>query len=232
MPNDSYHARAVVFDFDGVIADTEWLHCDTFCAVLAEEGIVLSDEDHTERFLGINDFAGFRKAFDEVGRSLPESDLRSLVERKSSIYSARLDEIRPFPRLGELVEALAGRCLLGIASGGRATEIRAVLRRNGLDRHFPVVVSADDVPLSKPDPAPYLRAVEVLRARTPSGRLSPTDCVAIEDSILGVRSAKSAGLRCLAVTHTYPRERLREADLVIDSIASASPDLILARPDR
>ena len=136
--------RAVIFDFDGVIADTEWLHCETFCGVLAEEGIHLSISDHEERFLGINDWAGFAKAFAEAGRTLSGDTLSSLVERKSASYSKRLGEVFPFTGVRDLVRGLARRCLLAIASGGRGVEIEAILQNHDLRHHFLALVSADE----------------------------------------------------------------------------------------
>jgi beta-phosphoglucomutase-like phosphatase (HAD superfamily) len=88
--------HAVIFDFDGVIADTEWLHSTSFRQVLVEEGIHLTDDDHNERFLGVNDRAGFAMALGEVGRTASPAEIMSLVERKSRCYSQRLAEIPLF----------------------------------------------------------------------------------------------------------------------------------------
>src|SRR6185503_19866504 len=95
--------RAVIFDFDGVIADTEGLHVLTFARVLEAEGIVISDADHDERFLGVNDREGFRRAFAEKGREISAPEVELLVARKSAYYRGRLPEVRLFPGASELV---------------------------------------------------------------------------------------------------------------------------------
>lgn len=220
----------MIFDFDGVIADTEWLHSDTFRKVLAEEGIRISAEDHDRRFLGINDRAGFTLAYEEVGRALAGGELIDLVERKSVYYGGRIEEIRPFPGAVELVRALAARGPLAIASGGRRREIEAILSANGLHANFRAILSADDVVRSKPDPEGMLRALDALRTEE-NGRwsdLDPAECVVIEDSLPGIEAARAAGMRCVAVAHTYPIARLGAADRVVGRIAELRAEEVIA----
>ncbi len=221
--------RAIIFDFDGVIADTEWLHSETFRRVLAEEGVFLPGADHYDRFLGINDRAGFALAFAGAGRKASAAEIAALVERKSAYYTSRLDEVKPFPGIVELVPALSNRCPLAIASGGHAAEIDAVLRAHGLRDRFLAVVSADEVKRSKPAPDPFLGALRALRraTRARATNLSPAECLVIEDSIQGIRGAKAAGMQCLAVAHTYAAEKLTEADRVVGSIAEVKADELL-----
>lgn len=218
--------QAVLFDFDGVIADTEWLHSETFRQVLAEAGVFITDEDHDERFLGINDRSAFVKAFAEVGRELTPAEVESLAARKSAYYSRKLDEIRPYAGVPELVRALADRVPLAIASGGRVAEINAILEAQGLRKCFVAVYSADEVPRSKPAPDLFLAAFEAIREvrRRTGASLRANQCVAIEDSIHGVRAARAAGLHCIAVAHTYPRDRLGEANRIVQHISELTVD--------
>jgi len=102
---------------------------------------------------------------------------------------------------------MAEECPLGIASGALRAEIMHILNREDLAGFFPVVVAAGDTPTSKPAPEPYLRAVERMTAAT-GVALAPSDCVAIEDSRWGLESARSAGLRTVGITHTYPADTL------------------------
>lgn len=217
---------AVIFDFDGVIADTEWLHSETFRRVLAEEGIFLTDEDHDERFLGVNDRAAFAKAFAEAGRAPSNDEVLALVARKSAFFTQRLGEIRPFPGVANLLAGLAGRCPLAIGSGGRGAEIDAVLRAHKVREHFLAVLSSDEVPRSKPAPDLFLTALDVLRKAAPAQAriLEPADCLVIEDSLQGIRAAKAAGMQCIAVAHTYAAEKLYEADRVVENIAELSAE--------
>ncbi len=222
--------QAVLFDFDGVIADTEWLHSETFRKVLAEEGIHINDEDHDARFLGINDRTAFVKAFAEVNRTITPGDVESLAARKSAHYTRKLGEVRPFAGVVELVGTLAARAPLAIASGGRGTEIDAILRAHGLRQHFLAVYSADEIPRSKPAPDLFLAAFEAIRVARPRhhGVLRASDCVVIEDSIHGIHAAKAAGMHCVAVAHTYPRERLGAADRIVEKIADLSADDLIS----
>ena len=102
-----------------------------------------------------------------------------------------------------MIRRLAARCPLAIASGAIRPEIERVLQREGLLVDFQTIVAAGDTPVSKPAPDPYARAVELLSAAT-GVALAPGECVAIEDSRWGLESARAAGLRTMAVAHTYP----------------------------
>src|SRR5262249_55547507 len=104
-----------------------------------------------------------------------------------------------------------------IASGALGPEIRRVLDRHDLTRCFRAIVSAEDTPVSKPAPDPYDRALALLSSAT-GAILPPRDCVAIEDSLQGLESARRAGLRTVGVAQTYPAHAL-DADLVVESIA-------------
>ena len=110
---------------------------------------------------------------------------------------------------------------LGIASGALRHEIEAVLRREGLERHFRFIVASGDTLQSKPAPDPYRRAAEL-------HGLPPAACLAIEDSRWGIESAKSAGMSCIGVTHTYPKEGLTMADRVVTSLDEITPELVRA----
>jgi len=117
------------------------------------------------------------------------------------------------------VKAATLRCPLAIASGARAEEIRHILMQGGLEGCFSAIITAEDVRFGKPHPEPFLRAHEKLRERDRS--LGLADCVAVEDSVGGIQSAHGAGMRCLAIAHSYSPERLRseKPEWVIDSIA-------------
>jgi len=210
--------RAVVFDFDGVIANSEPLHFRGFRDVLAGEGIELSEADYYARYLGYDDAGAFLAVAADRGVSLRSAQLVELVRRKA----IRLEELERdhsvlFPGAADVIRQLAARCPLAIASGAIRPEIERVLRREGLSVHFQTIVAAGDTPVSKPAPDPYARAVELLSAATGIA-LAPGECVAIEDSRWGLESARAAGLRTIAVAHTYPADAL-EADAVVTDLA-------------
>lgn len=211
--------RAIVFDFDGVIANSEPLHFAAFRDVLAEEGIALSEADYYSRYLGFDDIGVFR-AIDARGR-WAAPDIARLVARKA----LRLEDLERhvsvlFPGAADAVRRAAAVVPVAIASGALGAEIRRVLDRENLSGCFTAVVAAEDTPVSKPAPDPYRRAVALLAAAC-GGTLDAGDCVAIEDSRWGLESARAAGLRTVAVTSSYQASELASAaDLVIHSLES------------
>jgi HAD superfamily hydrolase (TIGR01509 family) len=210
--------EAVVFDFDGVIANSEPLHFRAFRDILSDESVTLLEQDYYGRYLGFDDVGTFRAVSRDRNLSWDSDRIAQLVERKA----IRLEEIEQgasllFPGAESAIRRLAAAVPLAIASGALRTEIERVLERTDLARYFGAVVGAEDTSASKPAPDPYLRAVSLLGAAI--GRpLRPADCVAIEDSRWGLESARLAGLRTVAVTHTYPAAELGQADLVITNL--------------
>ena len=211
--------RAIVFDFDGVLADTEPLHLKAAQRVLGEVGLSLAETDYYDRFLGFDDVGLFRAVAAQGNLPLDAVAVRDLVVRKAQVLESLIDDGSVlFAGVRECVARCAKGSTLAIASGALGREIDMILRRTGLREAFQVIVGAEDTPQSKPAPDPYVRAVELLRAASLAG-LQPRECVAIEDSRWGLQSARAAGLRCVAVAHTYPAEALREADFVVATLA-------------
>ncbi|MGE3956846.1 MAG: HAD family hydrolase [Vicinamibacterales bacterium] len=218
--------RAVVFDFDGVLANSEPLHFRGYRDVLAPRGIALTEASYYQNYLGYDDIGAFRAMADDFGVTFTETDIADLVARKA----VRLEELERtasvlFPGAREAIARMAAAGPIAIASGALKGEILRVLDHEGLRAHFPIVVGAEDTPASKPDPAPYLLAVEQLASMHPG--LTPAACVAIEDSKWGLMSARSAGLKTVAITHTYPAAELAgAADVVIDHLDRFTPALL------
>jgi beta-phosphoglucomutase len=200
-----------VFDFDGVIANSEPLHFQAFRDVLAGEGVTLTERDYYDRYLGFDDAGVFRAVGVETVR------LDDLVKQKAArIEALERDVSILFPGAAAAIRRLAGSVPLAIASGAIGVEIRRVLEREHLSQFFAAVVSADDTAKSKPAPDPYLHVVAQLDAAC-GGRLAARECVAIEDSRWGLESARTAGLKTVGITHTYDARTL-SADLVIDAL--------------
>jgi beta-phosphoglucomutase len=210
--------QAIVFDFDGVIADSEPLHLQAFQQVLAEEGVALSAADYYSRYLGYDDAGTFRAVARDRGLAMGDGDVAALVERKSLAMQRLLDGGAVlFPGAREFVLEAAAAVPLAIASGALRHEIDEVIEGAGMAGLFQAIVASGDTPESKPSPAPYRLAFDRLRATT--GRdLDPGRCVAIEDSRWGVASAQAAGLRCVGVTHTYEAGELAGAELVVSDL--------------
>jgi beta-phosphoglucomutase-like phosphatase (HAD superfamily) len=209
--------RAIVFDFDGVIANSEPLHCSAFRDVLAEEHVVLTEADYYAKYLGYDDVG----VFEAVGAAhgWTRARVAGLVARKA----VRLEALERgttilFPGAAAAIRRASAAMPIAVASGAIGVEIRRILGRERLIDCFTANVAAEDVPVNKPAPDPYLRAVALL-AGACGGRLAAAECVAIEDSRWGLESARAAGLRTVAVTQTYDAAALAgAADLIIDSL--------------
>ena len=214
--------KAVLFDFNGVIADDEPLHLEMFQKVLAEEAVPLSHEDYYDKnYLGMNDHDCFQTVLKAHGRTPSEDDLKQLIARKTAYYQQCIrDRLILFPGALELVKQVAGRYPLAIVSGALRNEIEIILEHAGLKPCFAVIVSAEDVREGKPSPEGFLLALQQINDRRSHADppALPGESLVIEDSPFGIAAARSAGMQCLAVTHSYPAERLGQADLVVSTL--------------
>jgi beta-phosphoglucomutase len=218
--------RAVVFDFDGVIANSEPLHLRAFQEVLAGVGVTLTETDYYARYLGFDDVGVFRAIGEERGTRWAAEAIDALVARKADRMEAlERDVSLLFPGAAEAIRRLASRVPLAIASGALGAEIRRVLDREQLTPFFAAIVAAEDSPAGKPAPDPYVRALARLGAAH-HDVFAASDCVAVEDSVWGLESARAAGLRTVAVTHTYPAAALHAADLIIGTLHNLSFDAL------
>lgn len=149
--------KAIIFDFDGVLADSESLHFRGFQAILEEEDIGLSEEEYAKHYMGLTDAECFRSVFKTHERPLESAALRNLIECKS----ARMKEaIRAhdvlIPGMAQFVRTVSRTYRLAVASGALRAEIVLALQRADLLDAFEVIATAEDVRVGKPDPALYL----------------------------------------------------------------------------
>jgi beta-phosphoglucomutase len=219
--------RAVIFDFNGIIVDDEPIHFRLFQKVLGEEGIVLTEEAYYARYLGFDDRGAFTASFRENGRSLDDTKLHRLIERKAAYYQDAIrEQVAIFPGVKNLVASLDGILPLAVASGALRQEIETILQTAGLLDHFDAIVSAEDVTRGKPEPEIFLKALAALNAPQKNSPIEPADCVVIEDSKEGVRGARRAGMKCLAVTNSHPAELLGEANSIVKSLEEVTLQLL------
>jgi len=214
---------ATLFDFDGVLVDSEPVHLAAFNDVLAPHGIVLAEREYLERYLSLDDAGVFRAALSR-DRTLREEEVRALVDAKHPRFLARFaDAFRVFPGAVELLVRRAKRGPVGIVSGALYDEITFALDRMGVRDEVGFIVSAEHTAAHKPDPAPYLLGMEELRGLGHEGGV-----VVLEDSPGGVVSAKSAGLRCVAVAHSCAHDELSRAgaDAVAGDLVSLNDALL------
>lgn len=213
--------QALIFDFDGVIADTEPLHFAGLRLTLSEIDIELTESEYYAEYLGYDDRGCFIAALTANRRPTDPDTISALMKRKAVAYLESVKHHRViFPGIQEFVREAAGSYPLAIASGALRHEIEYILEEAGLRKEFLHITSAEDVTKGKPDPQPFLHALNGLQLRHP--RLPASSCLVIEDSIPGIRSAKNAGMKVLAVTNTHTVQDLHEAHAITQSLKDTS----------
>jgi beta-phosphoglucomutase-like phosphatase (HAD superfamily) len=211
--------RGVIFDFDGVLVDSEAAHFDALRQALAGEvESEVTRAEYDEHYLGFDDHTCVRRALELRGQPAPPEVVSDLVDRKWQAYDEGLSKIPLSRGAFDLVLALhAAAVPLAVASGSHRNEIESILRAHGLLQCFRGVIGAEDVQNFKPHPEPYLRSRAMLGAVE-----EPAGIVAIEDSASGLASARAANLRVIGVTNSLPRVKLGLAHYVVDSLAELS----------
>jgi beta-phosphoglucomutase len=235
---------AVIFDFNGVLVDDEAIHFALFREVLAQEGVVITERDYHERYLGYDDRGCFQAALVDAGQSADRVGLDQLIAKKAHRYVEVAGQgLRFFPLAAETLGAIAARWPVAICSGALRPEIEHALRRLGRLELIMAIISAEDTDKGKPDPEGYRLALAALQARTCNGHdlttlhpktqlnLEAINCLVIEDSLAGIVSAKGAGMRAVGVPNTYTAHQLRDAgaDDVVDSLVTFTPEWIERR---
>ncbi|MFA6147728.1 MAG: HAD family phosphatase [bacterium] len=212
--------EAVLFDFDGILVDTEPMHFEAFRKVLEPRGMEFTWREYVEVYMGFDDRDAFREAFRAKGTALDAASLAELVAAKSEAFLRGLrDGVSAYPGAVSLVESLRGASIpLALCSGALRSDIDPILGRLGVAGCFDVIVSADDVRKSKPDPESYKLAFRKLSERYHASLTVPRESIAVEDTPAGIRSAKGAGLRVLAITNSYGAGDLSGADWITESL--------------
>lgn len=213
--------QAIVFDFDGVIVDSEPLHYQAFVMVGKSIGFEFSYEEYLATYIGFDDRDAFRVMLEASGEKPTEQRIAELCALKQPAFNTLVKAGAGTSGGGSI--AIPGALKLidechtlelpkAIASGATREDIETMLELLGKRDRFDVIVTADDVEFSKPDPTSYALAVEKLG-------VAPANTLAIEDTAAGLASARSAGLMTLGLTTTGPAEPLADANRVIDDLA-------------
>lgn len=219
--------KAVVFDFDGIIVDTEPLHYRAFQKILEPLGYGYSWQEYLDRYMGFDDRDAFREAFKVAGVRLSEERLAELIALKASLFhEVAAEGVTAYPGVINLIKTLSGSIPLAICSGALLSDIEPVLQMLSIQDAFDCVITAEDVSASKPDPASYILSINRLQSLFPQSAITPADSVAIEDTPAGIVSAKGAGLKVLSVTNSYPAKELYLADMVVESLADMTPEAL------
>lgn len=198
---------ATLFDFNGVLVDDEPVHLEAIREVLAPYGITISDEEYAERYLGFDDVGAFRATLTDHGRSPTDAEIAELVEKKKPVYMRRIESsLVIFEGAEELVRRRAEAGPVGIVSGALRHEIEFALDAMGVRDCVRFIVSAEDTERCKPDPEGYLLGIAKLSELV--SQHEAKRALVFEDSLAGIQAAKSAGLPCIAVAHSYAAPEL------------------------
>jgi HAD superfamily hydrolase (TIGR01509 family) len=205
--------EAVIFDWDGTLADTRKAVVYSFQKVLKEAGCLVSDE-FIERMMGVGTKKTIIAAYKKCNMRLDVSTLNKLATEKIRIHAGLADIINIFEGVTELLEELQPKVKIALATMSNREVVDKLLPAKKLVGYFEVVVTADDVTKPKPDP-------EVFRVSAAELGVKAKNCVVVEDSVFGVKAAKAAGMRCIAVpSGVYSKEELKteNPDLIVDSL--------------
>lgn len=213
--------RMIVFDFDGVIADSEKAHFEMFRQSLLDEGIELTWPEYCEKYLGYSDLECIKQVLTDKGQQCDSETVERIFQRKKALFAHFIEQNSLIiPGVRRLLKELRSENIIcSICSGALTEEIEFILNKERLRDFFTFIVSADDISRSKPDPEGYrlcldrINVTDAGRTKVPAGQ-----CVVIEDSLWGIRAAHAADMRCLAVGTSYPVEKLREAEMVVNNL--------------
>ena len=217
MLSNSLFPKAVIFDMDGVLIDSNPFHLRKWIDLLNSHRIPFRPEDLPQYVLGQRNDTAFRYFF---GPELTAAEIARLSDELEKKFR---EEFRPHARPLPGLERLMDECHragipMAVASSAMAKNVEFVVDALGFRKYFRCLVSGDEVSRPKPDPEIYLKVAGKIG-------LHPAGCVAFEDSFVGVESAKRAGMKCVAIASTFPRDQLeRAADLAVPSFESLTLD--------
>ena len=215
--------RAVIFDFDGVISDSEPLHLRAFNEILAQAGIEITEQAYYEEYLGFTDLDCLKAIADKYRLGLDTAGIEKLIDRKSRVFEELIKTedsiIEGVPEFLRMLKENNVR--IAICSGALRGDIEVVFSGTDLSSFFDVIVTADDVEKGKPDPEGFLLALQRLN-EAEQDKIAPGECVVIEDSHWGLEAATKAGMHTVAVASSYKAEELTMADKVIANLTALS----------
>jgi HAD superfamily hydrolase (TIGR01509 family) len=223
----------IVFDFDGVIVDSEPLHLRGFQEVLLPLGIELTERRYYERYLGYDDRGCLEALHNDLDRPVPgpEEAERIIGAKTRWVQRALAESVEPLPGAVELIrQARQAGLPLAICSGALREEIEVAARKVAVRDCFDVIVAAEDVARGKPDPEGYRLALARLRERTGKA-IEPARSTVVEDSPAGIEAAHAAGMRVLGVATSYPHDALAAADRIVERLDQADLDDLRALVD-
>ncbi len=215
--------RAVIFDFDGVITDSEILHLRAFNQALAQHGMEITKEDYYKDYLGLTDLDLFNLLVDKSLLKADAREIANLAAQKKQIFEKLAKaEGSIIKGVQDFLQMLKQNNIpMAICSGAMLAEIEVILEEARLRSFFEVIVSAEQVKKGKPNPDGFLLTLQKLN----QGRQIPIaseDCIVVEDSHWGLEAAKAAGMHTIAVTNSYDADQLAMAEKVVTQLSELS----------
>lgn len=212
--------RSILFDFDGVIVNSDDFNIAGLRHASKCVDVPFEDRDFELFFSGKRLAEG---ASDYLAHRNRTSRTKDFVHAKKDFDQQYLDYAQPYPQVLRIVKELAEEFQIGLVTGSRRVLVDMFVHTHGLSSTFDFIVAAEDVAKGKPNPDPYLQALEYCCPNLPD------EVIAVEDSPAGVTAAKTAGLTCLAIATTHSASQLLAADLVATTTECLKP---LLRADR
>ncbi len=218
--------KAVIFDFDGVIADSEQLHYKALDQAFATRGLHVPKEVHWQKYLGYNDLENFLAVSKDYKMNWSRKDIDLLIELKAANFHALARTEAPIiDGVEDFIEMLHAAGLpLAICSGASREDIEIMLEHSELKNTFKTIIASNDVEKGKPDPEGYLLALKKLKEKTKT-QIEPNECIVVEDSSWGLQAAIAAGMRTVAVTNSYSSDVLSSySDNIVDRLDKLALD--------
>jgi beta-phosphoglucomutase len=208
--------KAVIFDFDGVITDSEVLHLRAFNQSLVPYGVEISTKDYYTNYLGFSDFDCYKTLVDNGLLKIDEQQIGGIIKEKSKIFEElSKTEGRTIEGVHEFLQMLEENNIpMAICSGSLMVEIEVMLEESGLRHFFAEIVSAEQVKKGKPHPEGFLLSLQKLNKKC-HPHIAAGECIVIEDSHWGLQAGKAAGMHTIAVTNSYEAGQLSMAEKIV-----------------
>lgn len=205
--------KIIIFDFDGVILDSENSHFIAFNEGLKNLNINISEDEYYSKYISLDDRGVITNVVNDKNISVTNEEIDMIIKNKNDYFESRLiDNSKLFPGVEELIIQLSKNFVLSIGSGANRSEIIKTLKNNNIYDYFEIIVSADEVNNPKPNPETYNRVLDNINTD-----FNINEIIVIEDSPGGIEAAKSAGLKCIAITNTFDNKQLRKADIIVSN---------------
>lgn len=209
----------ILFDYNGVLVDDEYLQEKAMVQVLSRYECELTPQLYEAKCLGRSDKEAFER-LQEIFVQIKDVQIRQLIQQKVEEYQQLIiNRAITYPDIKNILQELDNEFLLAVVTGSLKVEVEPILEKEGIRNFFQAVITADDILRSKPNPEGYLMGINALGLPT-------ENIIVIEDTVSGVSAAKAAGLKCIAVLHTLSADKLADADRVIKSIREITPELV------